>query len=228
MSLLGGRRRLGFNHSSYPSTFSRKRLVSMFRASWHTGRTDLVAETPCARKDRSPPAGRCPFRVARPTCPPHELLPRSYAIATPRPRATGRVYMRLTSAQSSKIATAAPDREAVPPHHKEAYIRLEQLLDRKAVTLMRLIGGTEHVVQFADQVMHLRRCLDRSLDCDVHCLASGTHATSDSGSASRMSWASSTRSAPANLPPTGIRSQRNGTDDLGSAVAGQLRCRSFR
>jgi len=31
-------------------------------ASLHTGRTDPVAETPYVRRDRSPPACRCPFR----------------------------------------------------------------------------------------------------------------------------------------------------------------------
>jgi hypothetical protein len=32
MSLLGGRRTFGSNHSSYPSTFSRERLVSILQA----------------------------------------------------------------------------------------------------------------------------------------------------------------------------------------------------
>jgi hypothetical protein len=42
----------------------------------HTGRTDLVAESPYVGRDRSPPAGRYPFRGARTTCLPHEPPPR--------------------------------------------------------------------------------------------------------------------------------------------------------
>jgi hypothetical protein len=44
---------------------------------------------------------------------------------------------------------------------------LEQSLDRKAMPLMRLVCGTEHIVQFADQVVHFRRWLNHLFDGDV-------------------------------------------------------------
>jgi hypothetical protein len=64
--------------------------------------------------------------------------------------------------------TAAAHREAVQPRQEEALVRLEQLGNRQPVPLMALIRGPEHVVQFADQVMHFGRCLDRSFDRDAH------------------------------------------------------------
>jgi hypothetical protein len=62
---------------------------------------------------------------------------------------------------------AAAQRDAVQPRQEEAHSGLEQLIDRKAVTLMGLICRPEYVVQFADQVMQFGRCLDDSFDCDA-------------------------------------------------------------
>jgi hypothetical protein len=64
---------------------------------------------------------------------------------------------------------AASDHE---PRHKEAYIRLEQLLDRKAMPLMRLVDCTKHGIQFSDQVMHFGGCFSRSFDREAHRVSS--------------------------------------------------------
>ena len=153
--------------------FSRKRGSSRCcrLALPYTGRTDLVAETPYVRRDRSPPAGGCPFRGARSTCLPHEPPPR---FCTEEPlQLPDRVQLAGIHALDLGVIlehrnAAAPHREAVQPRHKEAHVRLEQLDNRQPVPLMALIYGPEHVVQFPDQVIHFGRCLDRSFDRDAH------------------------------------------------------------
>ena len=45
----------------------------------------------------------------------------------------------------------AADRLSAEPRHKEADMRLEHLLDRQAVALLRLVNRAEHPVQFRNQ-----------------------------------------------------------------------------
>src|ERR1700724_2869115 len=55
-------------------------------------------------------------------------------------------------------AGAAPPwrhRGGLEARQEEAHVRLEQLRDRQAVALMRLVGGVEHVIELADELAQL-------------------------------------------------------------------------
>ena len=63
---------------------------------------------------------------------------------------------------------AACDGGAVEARHEKAHVRFKQLIEREPVALVRLVGGVENAVEFADEVAHVRRRLAHTFDGEIH------------------------------------------------------------
>jgi hypothetical protein len=69
---------------------------------------------------------------------------------------------------TAPLDAAATRGDAPCAHHEEADARLEQLVERKAVTLIFGVESGERAVQLIDELSHLRRRRVHALDGDGH------------------------------------------------------------
>ena len=134
-------------------------------------RTDPLAETPCPYRDRSPLAANTRFQAQdEPACTGLVLNLAHYRLGdSPTARPWPSIHaldlgIVLEQGDTATHPTARPSSRVT----KKREIRLEQLLDRKAVPLMLFVDRTEHVIEFLDQVTHFGGCLDHSFNCDAH------------------------------------------------------------